>query len=80
VAVETAVAVGFGAACSVSAIAAETVPATIVATRPVSTVGAARGVEAVENPGMAQAAIVAKNIRAMKIVRRLFMYIPRCMK
>jgi hypothetical protein len=76
--VKTAVAVGFGADCSVSAIAAETVPATIVAIRPVSTVGAGCGVDAVESPGTAQATLIAKNIRAMKIVRLLFMYLPRC--
>jgi hypothetical protein len=62
---------GLGTDCSVSAMAAETVPATIVLIAPVSTVGA--GVEMVESPGMTQAVMVAKNIRAMKNVRLLFM-------
>jgi hypothetical protein len=52
--------------------AAETVPATIVVMRLVSTVGAKTGAEAVGSPGTTQAVIVAKNIRAMKNVRLLF--------
>jgi hypothetical protein len=53
--------------------AAETVPATIVSIGPVSTVGAKTGAEAVGSPGTTQAAMVARNIRAMKNVRLLFM-------
>jgi hypothetical protein len=41
---------------------------------PVSTVGAKTGVEAVGSPGTTQAVIVAKNIRAMKNVRLLFIF------
>jgi hypothetical protein len=60
--------------------AAETVPAIIVFRRSVSTVGARIGVEAVGSPGTAQATIVAKNIRAMKNVRLLFMVFFLCYK
>jgi hypothetical protein len=68
--------VNVGCACSVCAMAAETVSATIVAICPVSTSGAAAGADAVGSPGTTQAVIVAKNIRAMKNVRLVFMVLP----
>jgi hypothetical protein len=73
VAVVVGVTVTVGFACAVCVMAAETVSATIVSMGPVSTVGAKMGAEAVGNPGTTQAVIVAKNIRAMKNFRLLFM-------
>jgi hypothetical protein len=65
--------VGVGKACSVKAMATETVSATIVDRIPVSVVGASAGAEAVGRPGKAQATMVAKKVNAMKNVRLLFM-------
>jgi hypothetical protein len=73
VAVAADVGVAVGCANAVCVMAAETVPATIVSMGPVSTVGAKTGAEAVGSPGTTQAVMTAKNIRATKIVRLLFM-------
>jgi hypothetical protein len=73
VAVAADVDVAAGCACSVCAMAAETVSATIVSMRLVSTVGAKTGAEAVGSPGTTQAAMITKNISAVKNVRLLFM-------
>jgi hypothetical protein len=67
---------GLGTDCSVSAMAAETVEATISSICPVSIVGAEVGAGAVGSPGTTQATITAKNIRAMNIIRLLFMFFP----
>jgi hypothetical protein len=64
---------GLGTDCSVSEMAAETVEATISSICPVSIVGAEMGAVAVGSPGITQAAIIAKNSRAMKMIRLLFM-------
>jgi hypothetical protein len=72
--VAAGIGVEIGCACPVCATTAETVPATIIAIRPVSTVSVGRGVDAVGSPGTTQAVIAAKNIRAIKNVRLLFMF------
>jgi len=65
---------GVGRACSVSSMAAETVPATMVSTAPVSSVGAKVGAASVVgSPGMTQAVMNIKKIKAVKNFRRLFM-------
>jgi len=63
---------GLGMDCWVWAMAAETVPATIVSMAPASTVSVGRGVEAAGSPGTTQARMIAKKIGAMKKVRLLF--------
>jgi hypothetical protein len=72
VAVEIGIEVG--CACSVCATTAETVPATIIAIRSVSTVSVGSGAGAVGDPGTTQAIIAAKNIGTIKSVRLLFMF------
>lgn len=74
VAAKAVVGVRLGTACSVCAIAAETVPATIVSICPVSTVRVGRGTEEVESPGITQAGITARKMRAIKNVRLFFMF------
>jgi hypothetical protein len=65
---------GPGMDCSVWAMAAETVPATIVSMAPVSTVSVGRGVDVADvgSPGITQARMIAKKIGAMKKNRPLF--------
>jgi hypothetical protein len=70
---ETGIGVGLDTDCSVWTIATETVSATIASIWAGSTVAAGMGVEAVWSPGTTQATMVAKNIRAMKIIHLLFM-------
>jgi hypothetical protein len=65
---------GPGMDCSVWAMAAETVPATLVSMTPVSTVSVGMGVNVAEvgSPGTTQARIIAKKNGAMKKVHILF--------
>jgi hypothetical protein len=63
---------GLGMDCWVWAMAAETVPATIVSMTPASNVSVGRGAEAVGSPGTTQARMIAKKIGAMKKFRLLF--------
>ncbi len=66
---EVGMRVGVGCDCSVSAMAATTVSATMVSRRPGSVVGAKRGgAVGVESPGMTQAVTVTRRISAKKDV------------
>ena len=57
---------GLGMDCWVCAMAAETVPATIVSMASVSAVSVGRGAEEVGSPGTTQARMIARKIGAMK--------------